>query len=117
MANAKKVVDLASRRRSREEAKKVTEAILPGATPKTRSLIQDVLELVFNMRSKPMDEKPKKKFWVSGILTVTFGETVEAETEEEAKAKVMAMNGVDLQWESEETDITDIGEIEEKSDG
>lgn len=52
-----------------------------------------------------------KKFWVSGTLTVTFTESVEAESEEEARKKVEQMNGVDLQWESEEMEITDAGEV------
>ena len=51
-----------------------------------------------------------KKFYVGGILTVTFTEIVEAETEEEARKKVEEMKGVDLSWESEEIEITDAGE-------
>lgn len=59
-------------------------------------------------------EPPKgeeKEYWVSGILTVTFQESVRAVTPEAAEAKVREMKGVDLQWESEDIEITGSGVI------
>ncbi len=51
------------------------------------------------------------KFWVSGIVTITFTEIVEAETVEEAEKKVAETAAISLQWDSEEIEITDSGEV------
>lgn len=53
------------------------------------------------------------KFWVSGIGTVTFTETVEAETLEEAKQKMKNVPLVDLSFDTEEIEITDGAEVKQ----
>jgi hypothetical protein len=52
-----------------------------------------------------------KDFWVSGIGTVTFTVSVQAETLEEAKNKVRKTPLVDLDYDSEEIEVVDGDEI------
>ena len=53
-------------------------------------------------------------FYVTGTAKIDFMERVEAETSDDAVRKVMLMKVVDLTWEAERINVTDVAEQAEK---
>ena len=53
-------------------------------------------------------------FFVTGTAKIDFLERVEPETSDDAVRKVMLMKVVDLTWEAERINVTDVAEQAEK---
>ena len=62
-------------------------------------------------RAEGKKDHMAKTWWISGIGTVTFTEHVEADTYEEACEKLRQKPVVELQWDSEEIEITGGGPV------